>query len=222
MSDKLSDQTSSNIGIKTLRIKGHIFEIECVENTNTLLDSISVDEFNIDERLPYWAEIWPSSIALSEYILDNKNEFLGKSIIELGCGLGLTGIAAKKAGGDVLFTDYEEEALKFTKRNYRRNINDSARVKLFDWRKIDLNNQYDIIIAADILYEKRWLDPIMNVLKKLLKTGGVAFIAEPNRTLAKEFFQNVDNENWQCYNLLKRVNFCSKLYTVSIHRIIKC
>ena len=123
---------------------------------------------------------------------------------------------------DVLFTDYEEEALKFTKRNYRRNINDSARVKLFDWRKIDLNNQFDIIIAADILYEKRWLDPIMNVLKKLLKTGGVAFIAEPNRTLAKEFFQNVDNENWQCYNLLKRVNFCSKLYTVSIHRIIKC
>jgi predicted nicotinamide N-methyase len=80
--------------------------LEQVADVNKLIDSITDEEFNQDERLPYWAELWPSAQALANFILQNKYLFEGKKILELGCGLGLVGIAATIAEAKVLFTDY--------------------------------------------------------------------------------------------------------------------
>ena len=78
-------------------------------------DLLSEADFERDERLPYWADIWPSSTALAGVVagLDGR----GKRCIELGCGLGLVTIGAMRAGYDVLATDYYDDALLFARRN---------------------------------------------------------------------------------------------------------
>ena len=73
---------------------------------------ISEADFARDERLPYWADVWPSAIILAAKLLEQDGN--GRSALELGCGAGLCTIAAASAGFDVLATDYYEDALEFT------------------------------------------------------------------------------------------------------------
>ena len=198
------------------------FVIQRVKNVDKLLDAISEEEFKKDERLPYWADIWPSAIALSEYVLENQKVFKGKKILELGCGLGLVGITVTAIGGDVLFTDYDPHALRFTQTNFKRNFSRPASVQLLDWRNPGNSESFDIILAADILYEKRWLGPVLNILDKKLAMHGIAYIADPDRTVAREIYSMIESKNWYRQSVLKRTKVYDKLHAVIINRITKC
>jgi len=212
----------NNVHWETFSIGRFQISIKRIKNMDKLIDAISDDEFNQDERLPYWAEIWPSALGLSEYLVENEIVIKNKKILELGCGLGLAGITATFCGGEVLFTDYEPLALEFTQINFQRNFKRRATVQYMDWRKPLKDKSFDIILAADVLYEKRWLEPILNVIKECLKDSGIIFLAEPNRTIAKDFFKTIANMNWNHNSLLKKVSVGNKFKSVSIHRINRC
>jgi predicted nicotinamide N-methyase len=198
------------------------FMIRRVKNIDVLIDAISEEEFRVGERLPYWADIWPSSIALSEYVLENQDDFAGKKILELGCGLGLTGIVASAIGGEVIFTDNDSHALYFTEENFRRNFKRKASVQLFDWRNPGHSQSFDIILAADIIYEKRWLEPVLNVLDKKLAETGIAYIANPDRTVGRAVNEMIEGKKWRRQSLLKRTMVYDKLHKIIINRISKC
>jgi predicted nicotinamide N-methyase len=198
------------------------FVIQRVKNIDKLLDAISEEEFKKDERLPYWADIWPSAISLSEYVLENQNVFKGKKILELGCGLGLVGITVTAIGGDVLFTDYDPHALRFTQTNFKRNFSRPASVQLLDWRNPGHSESFDVILAADILYEKRWLGPVLNILDKKLAMHGIAYVADPDRTVAREIYTMIESKDWHRQSVLKRTKVYDKLHNVIINKITKC
>lgn len=198
------------------------FVIQRVKNIDKLLDAISEEEFKKDERLPYWADIWPSAISLSEYVLENQNVFKGKKILELGCGLGLVGITVTAIGGDVLFTDYDPHALRFTQTNFKRNFSRPASVQLLDWRNPGHSESFDVILAADILYEKRWLGPVFNILDKKLAMHGIAYVADPDRTVAREIYTMIESKDWHRQSVLKRTKVYDKLHNVIINKITKC
>jgi predicted nicotinamide N-methyase len=81
-------------------------------------DLISEEEFSIDDRIPYWAECWPSSRVLAERLTAERGA--GRTLLELGCGIGLVSIAAAQAGFEVLATDYYADALEFASANAER------------------------------------------------------------------------------------------------------
>src|SRR3954454_23943357 len=87
--------------------------------------------FEHEEFLPYWAELWPSGVALARAVA--ARALRGARVVELGCGLGLPSIAAALAGGRVLGTDWAEESVAATAANAARN---DARVETLcvDWR----------------------------------------------------------------------------------------
>ncbi|KAL4524195.1 hypothetical protein Ndes2526B_g00214 [Nannochloris sp. 'desiccata'] len=65
------------------------------------------------DRDPYWTCIWPSSIAMAQELLQNPDLVAGKKVADLGCGLGLGGVAAALAGAsEVVFLDREPLALQ--------------------------------------------------------------------------------------------------------------
>ena len=68
-------------------------------------DALLTEEaFEHEEFLPYWAELWPSALALARVVA--RRPLTGRRVIELGCGLGLPSITAALAGGRVLATDW--------------------------------------------------------------------------------------------------------------------
>src|SRR5690606_6274286 len=113
---------------------------------------IDVSDFNRDERLPYWAELWPSARALAQELLDGP--LPRGRVLELGCGIALPSLALRWRGVEVVASDYYAEALDFARENARRNRLTEPETLLLDWRTPppDLI-PFDLVIAADVLYE---------------------------------------------------------------------
>lgn len=168
-------------------IGGRSFSFLSVLDSYALLDRISPEEFVKDEQMPYWAEIWPSAIMLSSFIA-GKLPVAGKRVVEIGAGVGMASVTAAAHGAAVLATDYSPEALRFIRYNARRNGVPVETARL-DWRDVHCTERFDMLFAADVLYERVNLLPIVMAIDKLLKPGGTAFIADPRRRLAGQFLE---------------------------------
>ena len=164
----------------------HTFSILKPANSD---DLIREEDFVKDERLPYWADVWPSSIVLASRLLELDGQ--GKNALELGCGVGLCTLAATSAGFDVLSTDYYEDALDVTRANVFRNLGTIARTRLVDWRHLPLDlGTFDLVFASDVLYEKEYAELLPVLLRGLLAPGGIALIADPGRVAAPVFVES--------------------------------
>ena len=149
-------------------------------------DLISEQDYVRDERLPYWADVWPSSLILAQRLGDEAGR--GQSLLELGCGLGIVSTTAMRSGYEVLASDYYEDALRFTRANAWRNLRREPATRMIDWRALpgDLGT-YDAIVAADVLYEMTYAELVADALAAALAPRGRAIIADPGRVAVDQF-----------------------------------
>lgn len=157
-------------------------------------DLIREEDFVKDERLPYWADIWPSSTILAAHLVslgDRKGRRTTKgAALELGCGVGLVTAAAMIAGYDVLATDYYTDALAFTRANAWRTLGESPRAQMIDWRAFPTEvSGFDLILASDVLYEREYAHLLPGIFKRALAPGGMAIVADPGRVGVPEFLE---------------------------------
>lgn len=146
-------------------------------------DLISEEDFAIDERIPYWADCWPSARVLAERISAMQGG--GRPLLELGCGIGLVSLAAAAAGFHALATDYYGEALEFTAANALRNGLENVDTRLIDWRKLPADlGSFDVVVASDVLYEAPQARLIAAILARALTRGGLALVSDPGRSTA--------------------------------------
>jgi predicted nicotinamide N-methyase len=142
--------------------------------------------FEREEFLPYWAELWPSSLALARAI--SGRALRGARTLELGCGLGLPSITAALAGGRVLATDWSAEAVAMTAENAERN--DAALETLVcSWTAPEpllARAPWDLVLASDVLYEARNGDVLLELLPRL---GPEVWLADPGRVPAGRFLE---------------------------------
>lgn len=153
-------------------------------------DLISEEDFAGDERLPYWAAIWPSSVVVANEIVSGGIAAARgpRRTIELGCGIGVVTTAAMKAGLDVLATDYYEPALEFTRANTCKNIGREAATRMVNWRELPADlGRFDLVLASDVLYEREYAGLLPRVFEKLLQFDGHAVIADPGRVSTPAF-----------------------------------
>ncbi len=168
-----------------LEIAGRTLRIVGPKKPDDLLDDQSVaDRYKQDEYLPYWAIPWPAAAMLADH-LRSLDEPRG-SVLELGCGLGLVSVSLALSGVPVLASDYDEDAVAFTRANASLNNASLQDAIVLDWREPP-TAQFQTIIAADVLYESRILDAIAKFLAIALVPGGTAYISDPARRTADDF-----------------------------------
>lgn len=201
--DDLRDLLSSKFDLKKkdIVVGTTKFSLLKVCDTNTLIDAIDPRTFGEDERLPYWADLWTSSLELSRWCLEDA-DIKDKRILELGCGLGLAGIAAAKAGAIVTCSDYEHDALDFARYNAVRNLSEeilASRIVFLqlDWRDLPSLEKFDMIIGADVVYERRNFFPLIDVLTRFLAPAGFAVFTEPGRSIGEHFFNLLREEGFR-------------------------
>lgn len=138
-----------------------------------------------DELLPYWAELWPSGVALARAV--HGRALGGRQVLELGCGLGVPSIVAARGGARVVATDWSADALDAVQANAA--LNDTAvRTLKADWRRPDALlacGPFDLVLAADVLYEQRLVEPLHAVLVAL---GAPVLLTDPGRATADAFY----------------------------------
>lgn len=162
---------------------------------------IDETEFASDERLPYWAELWPSARALARYLLENGSangeDWAGVRVLELGSGVALPSLALAGRGADVLATDWYDDALRFARANAERNGLPPLRTELLDWRAPRGGWGYDVVIAADVLYEPRNGPLLLALFPRVVAPGGTVLIADPGRVYAGDFVRLARQHGWR-------------------------
>ena len=177
---------------------------ELAGRTLTLLRPPSAEEliddaaFAVDEFLPYWAEVWPSGVVLAEHVA--ARDLHGRRVLELGAGLGLPSLAAALRGADVLATDWADDAVALLAANAARN-GIALRAEVVRWDDTErFGGDWDLVLAADVLYEQRNAEQLLELLPRL---GGDILLAEPGRPFAKDFLTHwhVEEVDHRIYRL---------------------
>lgn len=183
-----------------LNVAGINITLLRIENVDELFNNLVAKgdqhEDVKDERIPYWADLWPSALGLSEHIIKSGIISSNTTVHEMGCGLGLTGIVAGKLGAQVLFTDYLEEALDFAKQNWNLNNPIPATYEKMDWRHPDPSLKADVLLASDVAYERKAFEFLPHAFKALINPGGKIIVSEPNRSYAMEFFDGLISQGF--------------------------
>ncbi|HEX5972301.1 MAG TPA: methyltransferase domain-containing protein, partial [Gemmatimonadaceae bacterium] len=149
-------------------------------------DLISEDDYVMDERLPYWADLWPSAQVLAEEVRTLR--LRGQRVLELGCGLGLVAIGATLAGAEVTATDYYEDALLFAKLNVVEAAGRTIATRMVNWVELPKDlGRFDLVLASDVLYEHRYAPLVANAIASTLVRGGEAIVADPGRIALDAF-----------------------------------
>ncbi|HST62854.1 MAG TPA: methyltransferase domain-containing protein [Longimicrobium sp.] len=168
---------------------------------------IDETEYGTDERLPYWAELWPSARGLARHLLDEPapssaaaggagKDWAGVRVLELGCGVALPSLALRSRGADVLATDWYGDALRFARANAARNGLSPLRTEMLDWRHPPPGAGFDRVIAADVLYEQRNAAILAALLPAVTVPGGTVLVADPGRVYAGEFLRAMGDAGW--------------------------
>lgn len=179
---------------------GRDYTIMMPAEFDSLLDQAANDP---EQNLPYWAEIWPSGLALADLIEQSPTAWRGRRVIELGCGLGLSAIAALSAGALLTVVDYAQAALDLCLLNCGANANGEPAAVAMNWRNagdvtaLARAGPYDVVLAADVVYERRDIDPLLNLIPRLLAREGVIWLVEPGRPAAAELLSRVELIGWE-------------------------
>jgi predicted nicotinamide N-methyase len=162
-------------------LEGKTFLIDRPDESDRLLDHPFVtNAFAKDEYLPYWTDLWPASRMLAKVIL-RESWTAGTEALEIGCGLGLPGVAALSTGLRVTFSDYDATALRFAERNARANGFDRFELLQMDWRNPPENLHFPIILASDLIYELRNVSPLVSLIKRVLLPTGLCLLTDQDR-----------------------------------------
>jgi predicted nicotinamide N-methyase len=155
--------------------------------------------FEHEEFLPYWAEVWPSAAVLADRLA--ARGVAGLRVLELGCGLGVTGLAAAALGARVTLTDWAPDALALVRRNAERNglAVETARLDWFAPPPAG-DDAWPLVVAADVLYERRHVAALLTTLERVVAPGGEAWIADPGRPPAEAFWAAA-TERWTVQEL---------------------
>lgn len=189
--------SAEEYSIRTMHLEIEKFKIHLtvVDNPDELLDRLlakGMDHEDVrEERVPYWAQLWPSSIALGRHLIKNNLVAPAESVLEIGCGLGLTGITAGLLGGNVTLSDYLPEALHFAQINWAQNLEQPARLLQLDWRDPNPALAANLILAADIAYESSAFPYLASAFQSLCLPGGRILAADPSRSSAPIFFDQI-------------------------------
>ena len=181
------------VEMQRVDLGGTAFELMRPRSADDLIDE---SDFERDERLPYWAQIWPSALVLADGLA--RERVSGSTLLELGCGVGAVAVAAMHAGYRVTVTDYYVDALRFARANAWRSFRREPEARLVDWRALPSDlGLYDRVVASDVLYERDYAAVIATAIRVALAPGGEALVADPGRIATPDFVRESEARGLQ-------------------------
>ena len=181
----------------SLDLLGRPWRLTRPASLEELWEAMTPDDFGEDERLPYWAELWPSSLVLADWLGRVRRDITGRACLDVGCGLGLTAALGAWLGAKVLAFDYDPDAARATLANAALNDISGVAALTADWRKPAFKaGSISRAWAGDIMYERRFAHPVAAFLDHCLAPGGVVWLAEPCRPVYREFLALLRERGW--------------------------
>ena len=178
-----------------------------IADPDVVLDQVAAEEDRREKQsgqrrqgeelhLPYWAELWDSGLGMGQLLVSAPQLVRENNVLDLGCGMGLAGTVAAALRANVLFADLEADSLLFARLNslpWREKI----RTRRMNWQKDRLEERFDLILGADILYEKQQWEFLEPFWRQHLKTDGSVLLGEPGRQTGELFLEWMSSKKWR-------------------------
>jgi predicted nicotinamide N-methyase len=203
----------SDVVEETVVVGGRPLRLLRPRDGDAVLDELLAEDDPDEDRLPFWTQLWPSGTALAQAIA--ARPLAGRRVLELGCGLGLVGVTAARAGATVTVVDRSPEAIAFATLNAERNgVTLQAAVRAFDQpKRLLAEAPWDLVLAADVLYEQRNVPVLLWLLPRLVGQDGEVWLADPGRPMLSRFLAGAEATGW------RRAQVAAGPDTVTINRL---
>ena len=199
---KLKSHHNFEYQLRTLNVdfKGEHLQFVVLDNLDKTIDELCMALENngegkdplSEDYCPYFGVLWPSAKGLCQYLFQHKKEFVGKKVLEIGCGLALPSFILKKQGIDVLATDFHRDVPIFLEKNFQLN-QIRFPYQALNWRtESEAIGKFDFVIGSDILYEGRHPFEVCRALIHYLKPNGQIILADPGRTYIQKFVTSMN------------------------------
>lgn len=175
-----------------LVLGGRRWSIDAVGDQDVLLDAS--DRFAV---FPFGLLLWESSMALAAALVDRASAVHGATILEIGAGTGLAGLVAASLGAHVRQTDHLAEAIALCRHNAALNGVGGITTALADWTRWTDDARYDLVVGADVLYDRAAHAPVRDILHRNLAEGGRALLTDPGRIDTPAFIGNLRAAGWR-------------------------
>lgn len=169
--------------VQEIEREGRVWKLARPKSADDLIDE---EAFQKDGRIPYWADVWTSSRVMADEL--NKRGANRGRLLELGCGVGFSSLVAAGLGYETVATDYYAEALEFVEANAKLNGLETLSTYLLDWRAPpDELGTFDVVTAADVLYERPNVPLVAAMFDRFMKPDGIGYCTDPQRGAASTF-----------------------------------
>lgn len=147
-----------------------------------------ITDISDEDKVPCWADIWPAAYAMTYYLWDELPLSPGETVLELGAGMGLPGIACAAKGCRVTLSDFNPIAVELAGENARRN---GLEIEMLqeDWRNFSCDQRFDLLLASDVLYDPKLNTYLGDIFAQNLKAGGRILVSHAQRRVTSDFLE---------------------------------
>ncbi len=141
---------------------------------------------------PFWAKLWPSSIALLDLLKSHPHLIENKHVLEIAAGIGLPSLMMADITKSIQISDYEKEAVALLQKNIEYLKLQNAQALQIDWNNVPENLHPEVILLSDVNYDPTQFDPLINLIVKFIHQGSTVILSTPQRIMASPFVQKLE------------------------------
>ena len=204
--------------IMPIAIRGKTLELYGTDNWDTIVQDLDEKGEEYIRQFPFWIKIWEASIVLADHMvqLDLDRDL---NILELGAGMGITGLFLGAFGHKVTITDYEDDALQLLRMNTERNGLNNVRVRKLDWNEPELAHKYDVICGSELIYKETSIQPLIKFFRDWLRPGGTVYLAHDIRRMCMMKFIGMVPGRYEIENVVKTLKGDGDVFRVIVHAL---
>ncbi len=202
--------------VMPMAIGGKRLEFHGIANWDTFVERLAQEGDEYVKTFPFWVKIWEASIVLTDHMIQMGLE-KEREILEIGAGMGITGLFLAAFGHKVTITDYEEDALELIRMNVEHNRLANVSVKKLDWNDPSLTGTYDIICGSELIYNEAFIGPIIDLLKRYLRPRGTVCLAQDIQRKSLGQFVSMVPGRFEMENVVKTMKANEEVHKVVIH-----
>ncbi len=147
---------------------------------------------NPTTSFPFWAKIWASSKALTDFLKSKPEWIQGKKVLEMGAGIGVPSFSIAHLVNEIIISDYNKDAVKLLEKNIAYLNLKNTKAMCLDWNDFQVNLPADIVLLSDINYAPDQFNALLLVIKQYLMMGARIIIATPQRIMGISFIKAIE------------------------------
>jgi len=152
----------------------------------------SLLNLNPNTPFPFWAKLWPSSIALLDVLKAHPHLIQNKHVLEIGAGIGLPSLMMASIAKSLQISDYDKEAVALLQKNIEHLQLQNAEALQLDWNNVPENLNPEVILLSDVNYDPAQFDVLIRLIDKFIHQGSNIILSTPQRIMASPFVQKLE------------------------------